>query len=76
MTSRPAVQCVYCAHWRSPLDDAEQGDVQVCAAFPAGIPDEIWDGRVDHRQAIEGDHGIRWAPRAEGVQFPAYAVDS
>ena len=32
-----------------------------CDAFPGGIPDDIIDSRVDHRQPVEGDRGIRWA---------------
>lgn len=31
-----------------------------CAAFPDGIPDEIWAGGFDHRKPHEGDGGIRF----------------
>lgn len=34
----------------------------MCAAFPAGIPDEIFSGQFDHRKAYDGDGGIRWEP--------------
>ena len=34
----------------------------VCAAFPDGIPEEIWQGRNPHAEAFPGDHGIRYEP--------------
>lgn len=33
-----------------------------CAAFPKGIPVEILWSEVDHREAYEGDGGIRFVP--------------
>jgi len=33
-----------------------------CAAFPDGIPQGIWDNKVDHRVPIAGDHGIVFEP--------------
>lgn len=33
-----------------------------CAAFPDGIPDDIWWDSVDHRKPHQGDHGIRFEP--------------
>ena len=77
MTSRLAPQCLLCAHWQSPLDrgDDDSEPTQTCAAYPlpAGIPDEIWWNRADHRQAQPGDHGIQWEP-FDGAEFPEYAL--
>ncbi len=57
-----AVMCSACKHdhlvqgrpvdWDSP---------PTCDAFPTGIPDVMGDGG-DHREPIEGDHGIRFEP--------------
>lgn len=33
-----------------------------CAAFPAGVPEEIIAGKVDHREAVDGDNGLRFVP--------------
>jgi hypothetical protein len=34
-----------------------------CTAYPGGIPPEILDGRVRHRELYPGDNGIIWSPR-------------
>ena len=33
-----------------------------CKAFPGGIPVDVFVGRVDHRDPVRGDHGIRFEP--------------
>jgi hypothetical protein len=72
MSTRPAPQCVLCVHWRSPLDTGV--DAQTCAAFPDGIPAGVWNNRVDHRNPVPGDGGVRWAPRESGDEFPDWGV--
>jgi len=38
-----------------------------CPAFVC-IPADIWDNRVDHRRAYEGDGGVRWEPSEPGFK--------
>jgi hypothetical protein len=45
--------CFWCRH----RDHSER---EVCAAFPEGIPDAIWNGDHDHQTPFPGDHGIRF----------------
>jgi hypothetical protein len=79
MTGRHAAQCLFCIHWRSPLDQPNLDGVpdppQTCDAYPGGIPDDIWWNRADHRQPQPGDHGIGWAP-LDGAEFPEYAMNT
>lgn len=74
MTSRPQSQCGACDRYRSPFSAENTAglDEPFCAAFPAGIPAEVYDNDLDHRQPIAGDHDLRWTPRA-GAEFPEYA---
>lgn len=34
----------------------------ICEAYPDGIPEEILDGRVDHKTPYPGDHGLIYLP--------------
>ena len=52
----PAI-CVACTRLRSFDKDHPKA---YCAAFPDGIPDEIFRQGVDHRKPFKGDHGIRF----------------
>ena len=48
-------QCLSC-YWYI----GDIGTDLACAAFPRGIPDGIFLGRIDHRLPYPGDHGLRW----------------
>lgn len=77
MTSGPLSQCATCVHMRSPFSvpRAERPAGPFCAAFPEGIPDRIYHNGGDHRQPVDGDHGVRWASK-DGAEFPAWALRS
>jgi hypothetical protein len=49
--------CTFCIHnnWSKR---------KTCAAFPGGIPDEIWQGKNPHQLPVDGDHGIQFERRA------------
>jgi 2'-5' RNA ligase len=64
-----------CARYRSPFSPegvAAGREEPFCAAFPDGIPADIWDNQFDHRQPHDGDHGLRWESN-QGAAFPTYA---
>ena len=48
--------CTYCRHLLG---------IRRCDAFPEEIPFAIWVGENDHRQPVEGDHGIRFEPQTD-----------
>lgn len=72
---RPAIQCAFCEHFRSPLDQGDGTGGPTCDAFPLGIPDPIWLGEADHREPYPGDGGVRFEA-LPGTRFPEHAVAS
>ncbi len=59
--------CSRCVHKRN-----EPGKRRICAAFPNGIPLEIWKGENPHTEPYPGDNGIRF----EEVRQPILAEAS
>lgn len=56
MTTVEAPVCLLCRHY-----DAEApGYPGRCAAFPDGIPEDIWELGNPHTEPYPGDHGIRF----------------
>lgn len=74
MTARAQSQCGACERYRSPLSPSNVTGLRkpFCAAFPDGIPDEIWGNKLDHRKPIQGDHDLQWLSN-DGAPFPTYA---
>lgn len=58
MTTFVAPICLGCTRF----DREYKGYGYKCAAFPDGIPDSIIESRVDHREPVDGDRGIRFTP--------------
>jgi hypothetical protein len=54
MVSIIAPPCLYCARFRRAISGI------TCDAYPDVIPDAIVATRIDHRQQLPGDHGLRF----------------
>lgn len=48
--------------WNCKNFNGENPAAQTCAAFPKGIPTEIWNGENSHTTPFPGDKGIRFEP--------------
>lgn len=53
--------CLWCARLHG-RDDGPMPVEIACDAYPGGVPDEILDNEVDHREPVEGDRGLRFVP--------------
>lgn len=56
MTTSVAPLCMFCKRYD------KSSDALSCTAFPDGIPMTIIQSSVDHRKAVDGDHGLRFDP--------------
>ena len=68
MTIGPRSQCAACVHLKP---RASLSDPFACDAFEV-IPDAVYGNDLDHRQPIDGDHGVQFEALV-GDEFPAYA---
>lgn len=57
--------CHECRHFDFDAQDANGMEAPRCAAFPDGIPPEIWVQGEDHREPFPGDRDIRFEPHEE-----------
>lgn len=76
MSVGPRWQCDACVHLNPPPPDAfwsTNRPSPSCAAFPDGIPEAVFGNELDHREPLEGDHGIQFQAKP-GDQFPEYAL--
>ena len=64
--------CLSCRYFLG----VEAGTGFVCAAFMSGIPIDILSSRADHRDAYEGDGGLRYRPKAEQDEAEYCAVST
>lgn len=61
--------CCSCKHWNG------TPRVRRCAAFPSGIPAEIWKAEAGHREPYPGDQGIQYEPTDNAPSLQALTAD-
>ena len=54
--------CNFCQHFH---ENSAFGETKTCAAFPSGIPEEIWQGKNKHLTPYPGDNGITFLRRTQ-----------
>ncbi len=64
-----APMCMYCKHFH------ENRLSFHCEAYPDGIPEDIYETRVDHRKPYEGDGGIRFEPADDTTDEQLERID-
>jgi hypothetical protein len=77
MTTQATSQCATCERFTSTFARGKGPDggyslPSNCAAYPGGIPTEIYQNLLDHRDPLPGDHGLQWT--TNGLAFPMYAM--
>lgn len=55
---------------------ARTDDMETCEAFPEGIPQSILENKVDHRQPIKGDSGLRFVQDTTKPDLPHDVFDT
>lgn len=70
MTTIAPPICAGCKHLTTDLRESK------CDAFPAGIPTEILLSKVDHRQPVAGDNGVRFEPKdAKAAEYAEWLFE-
>jgi len=52
--------CSKCKNYDPKSFNLKKGIIGTCKAFPDGIPEDIWLGKVDHKKPYPRDNGIRF----------------
>ncbi len=53
--------CASCLLCRDCKNFISMGNMfPICSAFPDGIPEDVWSGKIVHTAPVKGDHGIQY----------------